>query len=83
MILMNIQLTSIKKSSIHVQTSPWSRVPTQGSWKVWLKAVWTMFVAEGLSSRKGTHNHCKYVNMEIIQMNTSAQQVSYFVNVTI
>lgn len=54
----NILLTSIKKSSIQFHILSISRVPTQGAWNVWLKAVWAMFVDMGLRSRKGTHNHC-------------------------
>lgn len=56
-----LKLTSIKKSSIHFQMLSWSRVPIQGSWKVWLNAVWAMFVEVGLRSRKGIHNHCKQI----------------------
>ena len=56
---MNIMLTSIKKSSIQFHISSISRVPIHGTWNVWLKAVWAMFVDMGLRSRKGTHNHCK------------------------
>lgn len=55
-------LTSIKKSSIHFQTLPLSKVPTQGSWNVWLKAVLAMLTEVLLSRRKGTHSHWKQSN---------------------
>lgn len=57
MLTVSANITSIKKSSIHLQTMSFSREPSHGSWKVWLKAVWTMFRDEELSRRKGTHSH--------------------------
>lgn len=54
-----MELTSIKKSSTHFQTLSMSSVPSQGSWKVLLNAVSAMLTETGLSSRKGTHSHCR------------------------
>lgn len=51
---MDAWLASIKKSSIHFQILSLFRVPTQGSWKVWLKAVSAMFTDVVLRSAKGT-----------------------------
>lgn len=59
---MDAQLASIKKSSIHFQILSLFRVPTQGSWKVWLKAVSAMFPDVVLRSAKGTH-HCKQIDV--------------------
>lgn len=47
----NIQLTIIRNSSIHFQTSSLFSVPSHGSWKVLLKAVSAMLTDTGLVSK--------------------------------
>jgi len=51
-------LTSTMKSSIHLPASRASSLPTQGAWKVSLKAVSEMSNEWGLVIMKGTHTYC-------------------------
>lgn len=43
--------------SNHLQALSAVREPTQGAWKVWLKAVEVMSTEAGLMRRNGTQNH--------------------------